>query len=147
MLPLALLKNTLPSHRCHFSETFCLFLYFFFFSPLCLLSTWWLATCRSTNHSCSIPRDERFVSEGGIWSTIFHCILGKKSPRLGIFTLQLHTYSYAVVVFDVWILLCSSQGPPRCYSDSEKKKISRIFLAGHASVEFADSDSVQCYEA
>lgn len=121
--------------------------------PHCLLSAWWLVTCRPTNHSCSIPLDERFVSAGPrrrIWSAIFQCIL-ESIPTPCYFYITVAYGSYAFDVSDMWILLCnaaSSQCCPRCYSDSEKKKISRCILAGHASGEFAvgGSDSVQGYE-
>lgn len=155
MLPLALLavkKNNLPSPHwiCHFLRHF---VCCFYSSsppppnphpthPHCLLSAWWLVTCRPTNHSCSIPLDERFVSAGPrrrIWSAIFQCIL-ESIPTPCYFYITVAYGSYAFDVFDMWLLLCnaaSSQCCPRCYSDSEKKKISRCILAGHASGEFA----------
>lgn len=106
-----LLKNTFPFSSLLFFETFCLLFLLFFFPPHCLLSAWWLVTCRSTNHSCGIPPDERFVSEGPrrrIWSAIFHCILErkKKCPRLAIFTLQLHTTCMHFLSVDIAVQCC-----------------------------------------
>lgn len=159
-----LLKNTLPSWAClFFLKTFCSLFLLFFFSPHCLPSAGWLVTWRSTNHICGIPLDERSVAEGPkrrIWSTIFHCILGKKRKRKKkkSHTLLFLHYSCIrpVCISCLWILLCnaaSSQCSPRCYSDSEKKKISgtdvqyfgwtcRWWLCRRGG-----SDSVQCYEA
>lgn len=83
-------------------ETFCLLFFFFsFFSPQCLLSAWWLVTCRSTNHSCGIPLDNKFESEGPrrrISSAMCQCVLGKKCPRLVIFYIVVAYNSYAFLV-------------------------------------------------
>ncbi len=156
-----LLKNSLPSPHwaClfFFLRHFVCCFYSSSFSPHCLPSAWWLATCRSTNHSWSIPPDERFVSEGPrrrIWSAIFPLHSWKKMQTLCYFYTIVAYHLYASVVFDVWILLCnaaSSHCSPRCYSDSEKKKISRADIfwldVPVVSLQTGGSDSVQCYEA
>lgn len=90
--------------------------------------------------------------QGGEFDPRFSTAFLKKIQTLRYFYIRVAYDLYALVVFDMWILLCnaaSSQCSPGCYSDSEKKKISRRVLAGHASGEFADggSDSVQCYGA
>lgn len=166
MLPMALVavkKHFAFLSLLIFLKTFCSLFLLFSFSPHCLPSAGWLVTWRSTNHICGIPLDERSVAEGPkrrIWSTIFHCILGKKRKRKKkkSHTLLFLHYSCIrpVCISCLWILLCnaaSSQCSPRCYSDSEKKKISgtdvqyfgwtcRWWLCRRGG-----SDSVQCYEA
>lgn len=93
--------------------------------------------------------------QGGEFDPQFsHCILEKKMLTPCYFYITVAYDLYAFVVFDMWILLCnaaSSQCSPRCYSDSEKKKISRtdIFWLDMpvVSLQTGGSDSVQCYEA
>lgn len=155
MLPMALVavkKHFAFLSLLIFLKTFCSLFLLFFFSPHCLPSAGWLVTWRSTNHICGIPLDERSVAEGPkrrIWSTIFHCILGKKkkkkkkrnpTPCYFYIIVAYNLYAFLVcgyccamlpvlsVLLDVIVIQKRRKYPGRTYS----------ILAGHAGGEFAD---------
>lgn len=154
MLPMALVavkKHFAFLSLLIFLKTFCSLFLLFFFSPHCLPSAGWLVTWRSTNHICGIPLDERSVAEGPkrrIWSTIFHCILGKKekekkrnpTPCYFYIIVAYDLYAFLVcgyccamlpvlsVLLDVTVIQKRRKYPGRTYS----------ILAGHAGGDFAD---------
>lgn len=139
-----LLKNNFSTLKLPYFETFCLLFFFFFFSPHHLLSAWWLATCRSTNHSRSIPLDQRFVSEGPrrrIWSTIFH-LHTWKNPDASLF---LHYSCIRLVCIcclwhvDIAVQCCHFSVFSKMLQWFEEENIQNgHILAGHTSGRFAD---------
>lgn len=123
LAPLAVQKDNFSTSNLPFSETLCLLFWFFSFRPPphthFLPSAWWLVTGGPTNHSCSIPLDERLVSAGRRWrisSANFPNAFLKTSRRLAIFTLQLRTTR---------MRLMSLKCGYCCAMLPEKKKISR----------------------
>lgn len=151
MLPLALLavKNTLPSSRwaCYFFV--CCFLLNFSY---CQHGDLWPAGQPITAVVFHQMRGLYLGVQGGEFDPQFSTVFLKKMPTPCYFYIITAYALYAFVVSDMWILLCnaaSSQCSARCYSDSEKKKISRtdIFWLDKRLVADRGSDSVQCYEA